>query len=90
LPNAPRSRSPTMQQILLSFLNPGANRMRTQIAEVLDMALIRQQAANASVDIQGLAAYVVSTMGKLCAPVRDHEVQHLQAAVGGDVVTLFK
>lgn len=76
-------------QILLSFLNPGANRMRTQIMEVLDMDLIRQQADNDAVDIQGLANYVINTMGKMCAPVRDEEIKKLRENPG-DIVSLFK
>ncbi|CAL8318792.1 unnamed protein product [Lota lota] len=78
-----------IREVLLSFLNPGANRMRTQIMEVLDMELIGQQADNDTVDIQGLASYIISTMGKLCAPVRDEEVKKLQEA-RGNTVTLFK
>ena len=53
------------------------------------MELIGQQAASDTVDIQGLASYIISTMGKLCAPVRDEEVKGLQEA-RGNVVTLFK
>lgn len=66
------------EQILLSFLSPGANRLRTQILEVLDMDLIRQQADKEAVDIQGLASYIVTIMSKLCAPVRDDEVKKLR------------
>ncbi|KAF7669666.1 hypothetical protein LDENG_00151580 [Lucifuga dentata] len=78
-----------VREILLSFLNPGANRMRTQIMEVLDMDLIRQQAHNDAVDIQALASYVIATMGKLCAPCRDEEVKKLQKSTD-NIVTLFK
>ncbi len=74
---------------LLSFLNPGANRLRTQILEVLDMDLIRQQADNNAVDIQGLVSYIINTMGKFCAPVRDDEIKKLKEN-SGDLVTLFK
>lgn len=74
---------------LLSFLNPGANRLRTQIMEVLDMDLIRQQAANNAVDIKGLVSYIINTMGKFCAPVRDDEIKKLKEN-SGDVVKLFK
>lgn len=77
-----------MLQILLSFLNPGANRMRSQICEVLDADLIRQQAEHNAVDIQGLANYVISTMGKLCAPVRDADVNQLKATE--NIVELFR
>ncbi|KAJ7329050.1 hypothetical protein JRQ81_015224 [Phrynocephalus forsythii] len=77
-----------IKEILLSFLNPGANRMRSQICEVLDIDLIRQQAEHNAVDIQGLANYVISTMGKLCAPVRDDDVNQLKAT--GNIVALFR
>ncbi|XP_015256366.1 PREDICTED: T-complex protein 11-like protein 2 isoform X1 [Cyprinodon variegatus] len=78
-----------IREILLSFLNPGANRMRTQIMEVLDMDLIRQQAENEAVDIQRLASYIITTMGKMCAPVRDGEIRKLQESTD-NIVTLFK
>uniref|UniRef100_A0A8D0CCG3 T-complex 11 like 2 n=1 Tax=Salvator merianae TaxID=96440 RepID=A0A8D0CCG3_SALMN len=77
-----------IKEILLSFLNPGANRMRSQICEVLDTDLIRQQAEHDAVDIQGLANYVISTMGKLCAPVRDNDVNQLKAT--GNIVLLLR
>ncbi|XP_048356516.1 T-complex protein 11-like protein 2 [Sphaerodactylus townsendi] len=77
-----------IKEILLSFLNPGANRMRSQICEVLDADLIRQQAQHDAVDIQGLANYVISTMGKLCAPVRDNDVNQLKAT--GNIVDLLR
>uniref|UniRef100_A0A667ZLM6 T-complex 11, testis-specific-like 2 n=1 Tax=Myripristis murdjan TaxID=586833 RepID=A0A667ZLM6_9TELE len=78
-----------IREILLSFLNPGANRMRTQIMEVLDMDLIRQQADNDAVDIQGLASYIITTMGKMCAPARDEEVKKLRESTD-NIVALFK
>ncbi|XP_051248557.1 T-complex protein 11-like protein 2 [Dicentrarchus labrax] len=78
-----------IREILLSFLNPGANRMRTQIMEVLDMDLIRQQADNDAVDIQGLASYIITTMGKLCAPVRNEEIKKLRESTD-NIVTLFR
>lgn len=78
-----------IREILLSFLNPGANRMRTQIMEVLDIDLIRQQADNDAVDIQGLASYIISTMGKMCAPVRDAEIKNLRESTD-NTVTLFR
>ncbi|KAK9525757.1 hypothetical protein VZT92_016439 [Zoarces viviparus] len=78
-----------IREVLLSFLNPGANRMRTQITEVLDMDLIRQQADKDAVDIQGLASYIINTMGKLCAPVRDEDIQKLRESPD-NIVTLFR
>ncbi|XP_012725205.2 T-complex protein 11-like protein 2 [Fundulus heteroclitus] len=78
-----------IREMLLSFLNPGANRMRTQIMEVLDLDLIRQQAENNAVDIQGLASYIIATMGKLCAPIRDEEIRKLQESTD-NIVPLLK
>nr|XP_020455307.1 T-complex protein 11-like protein 2 [Monopterus albus] len=78
-----------IREILLSCLNPGANRMRTQIMEVLDMDLIRQQADNDAVDIQGIASYIITTMGKMCAPVRDEEIKKLRETQD-NTVTLFR
>ncbi|KAA0720998.1 T-complex protein 11-like protein 2 [Triplophysa tibetana] len=78
-----------IRDTLLSFLNPGANRLRTQIMEVLDMDLIRQQADNNAVDIQGLASYIINTMGKFCAPVRDDDIKKLKEG-SGDIVKLLK
>ncbi|XP_051028856.1 T-complex protein 11-like protein 2 [Acomys russatus] len=68
-----------IREILLSFLTPGGNRLHNQICEVLDIDLIRQQAEHSAVDIQGLANYVINTMGKICAPVRDEDIRELKA-----------
>ncbi|KAM9388450.1 T-complex protein 11-like protein 2 isoform 2-T2 [Phaethornis superciliosus] len=68
-----------IKEILLSFLTPGANRIQNQICEVLDADLIRQQAEHNAVDIHGLANYIINTMGKLCAPVRDNDIKQLKA-----------
>ncbi|XP_029019152.1 T-complex protein 11-like protein 2 [Betta splendens] len=78
-----------IREILLSFLNPGANRMRTQIMEVLDMDLIHQQAENDVVDIQGIASYIITTMGKMCAPVRDEDIKKLRENTE-NVATMFR
>ncbi|XP_010004091.1 PREDICTED: T-complex protein 11-like protein 2 [Chaetura pelagica] len=68
-----------IKEILLSFLTPGANRIQNQICEVLDADLIRQQAEHNAVDIHGLANYIINTMGKLCAPIRDNDIKQLKA-----------
>ncbi|KAM6962147.1 T-complex protein 11-like protein 2 [Tautogolabrus adspersus] len=78
-----------IREILLSFLITGNNRMRTQITDVLDMDLIRQQADNDAVDIQGLASFIITTMGKFCAPVRDEEIKKLQESTD-NIVSLFR
>ncbi|KGL81337.1 T-complex protein 11-like 2, partial [Tinamus guttatus] len=68
-----------IKETLLSFLAPGANRIQNQICEVLDTDLIRQQAEHNAVDIHGLANYIINTMGKLCAPIRDNDIKQLKA-----------
>ncbi|CDQ83783.1 unnamed protein product, partial [Oncorhynchus mykiss] len=78
-----------IREILLSFLSPGANRLQTQILEVLDMDLIRQQADKEAVDIHGLASYIITIMGKLCAPVRDDEVKKLRESPD-NVASMYK
>ncbi|XP_020509324.2 T-complex protein 11-like protein 2 [Labrus bergylta] len=78
-----------IREILLSFLIPGNNRMRTQITDVLDIDLIRQQADNDAVDIQGLGSFIITTMGKFCAPVRDEEIKKLRE-ITDDIVSLFR
>ncbi|KAK1167146.1 T-complex protein 11-like protein 2 [Acipenser oxyrinchus oxyrinchus] len=77
-----------IKEILLSFLNPGANRLRNQICEVLDMDLIQQQVDNDAVDIHGLENYIITVMGKLCAPARDDDVKKLKEI--SDIVPLFR
>lgn len=77
-----------IREILLSFLTPGGNRLHTQICEVLDTDLIRQQAEHSAVDVPGLAAYVIGMMGKLCAPVRDQDIRELKAT--GNIVDVLR
>ncbi|XP_064011474.1 T-complex protein 11-like protein 2 isoform X2 [Pogoniulus pusillus] len=77
-----------IKEILLSFLTPGANRIRNQICEVLDTDLIRQQAEHNAVDIHGLANYIINTMGKLCAPIRDNDIKQLKAT--NNIVELLR
>uniref|UniRef100_M3Z988 T-complex 11 like 2 n=1 Tax=Nomascus leucogenys TaxID=61853 RepID=M3Z988_NOMLE len=47
-----------------------------------------QQAEHSAVDIQGLANYVISMMGKLCAPVRDNDIRELKAT--GNIVEVLR
>ena len=75
-------------QSLLSLLLPHHNSLRTKINEVLDIELITQEAQHNALDISQLAKFVVSVLGKLCAPVRDEKVQSLLQFYS--VVTLFK
>ncbi|XP_062928575.1 T-complex protein 11-like protein 2 [Mobula hypostoma] len=77
-----------IKETLLTFLIPGQNRLRNQISEVLDMDLIRQQAEHNAIDIHKLADYIITLMGKFCAPVRDDEVKKLKSIT--ETVPLFR
>lgn len=81
-----------IRETLLSFLmpenGPNVNRLRKQICEVLDIDLIKQEAEHGAVDIYGLAMYIVNTMLKLCAPVRDEDVKKLKMTT--DIVQLLR
>lgn len=77
-----------VKESLLSLLLPQHVRLRTQVLEVLDMELIHQQMENDAFDIFFYSNYVISTMARLCAPVRDEQVARLHELK--DVVPLFK
>lgn len=77
-----------VKEALLMLLLPQHVRLRAQIMEVLDMELIRQKMENEAFDIFYYANYVVGTMARLCAPVRDERVAALRDLK--EVVPLFK
>ncbi|CAG9823180.1 unnamed protein product [Phaedon cochleariae] len=73
---------------LFSVLLPQHTRIKQQISEILDTDLIKQQAEKGTLDFKNYATYVVSVMGKLCAPVRDDRIQELSET--SDVIDTFK
>ncbi|KAI1904595.1 hypothetical protein AGOR_G00007240 [Albula goreensis] len=77
-----------IKETLLSFILPGHGRLRHQIEEALDLALIQQQAENRALDISKVASFIIDTMGMLCAPCRDEEIQKLRDITA--TVPLFK
>ncbi|KFQ60332.1 T-complex protein 11, partial [Pelecanus crispus] len=68
-----------IKEALLSVLLPWHNHLRSQIEEALDVELIRQEAEHGALDICSLTVYVLGTMARLCAPIRDEEVRGLQS-----------
>lgn len=64
--------------MLQSLLLPRHVRLRSQLDEVLDMGLIRQEVDHGALDLHRLARYIINTMAALCAPVRDPEVRALR------------
>lgn len=77
-----------VKESLLALLLPQHVRLRAQIMEVLDMDLIRQKINNEAFDIYFYADYVIGTMARLCAPIRDERVASLKELK--DVVPLFR
>ncbi|XP_022617114.1 T-complex protein 11-like protein 1 [Seriola dumerili] len=67
-----------VKTMLQSLLLPGHVRLRSQLDEVLDMELIRQEVDHGALDLHRLAGYIINTMASLCAPVRDPEVRALR------------
>ena len=75
---------------LVRMLLPSQHRIKANIMERLDLDLIKQQAENGVLDFYSYAAYVLDLMGKLCAPVRDDELNALKEIDKKDVVKLFQ
>ncbi|XP_060897084.1 T-complex protein 11 homolog [Labrus mixtus] len=67
-----------VKTMLQSLLLPGHVRLRSQLDEVLDMDLIRQQVDHGALDLRRLSAYIINTMASLCAPVRDPHIRALR------------
>ncbi|CAI5686963.1 T-complex protein 11-like protein 1 [Oreochromis niloticus] len=67
-----------VKTMLQSLLLPAHVRLRSQLDEVLDMDLIRQEVDHGALDLHRLAEFVINTMASLCAPVRDPEVRALR------------
>lgn len=77
-----------VKENLSSLLLPQHSKLKEQIPEILDADLIRQQAEKGVLDFQHYAQYVISVMGKMCAPVRDEKIRELTQTK--DVIPIFK
>ena len=75
-------------QGLLDLLLPQHSRLRVTIDEMLDLALIEQQAEHGCLDFRSYADFVISQMAKLCAPVRDEQIASLKKLT--DIVDLYR
>jgi hypothetical protein len=77
-----------LRETLLDILLPQHHRLKEQISEVLDLALIKQKMENGAFDFDYYAKYITDTMAKLCAPARDEKISEIRAI--NDVVPKFK
>jgi len=78
----------TYLQGLMDLLLPQHSRLRVTIDEVLDLALIEQQAEHGCLDFRGYADFVIRQMSMLCAPVRDEQIAGLKNLT--DIVDLYR
>ena len=67
---------------------PHHTKIRENVREVLDVELIKQQAEQGVLDFHRYSRYVLSIMGKLCAPARDDKIKELEQCT--DVIETFK
>nr|CAD7460901.1 unnamed protein product [Timema tahoe] len=77
-----------IKESLLRLLLPQHTKLKQEINEILDVDLIKQQTKAGILDFQYYAHYVISVMGKLCAPVRDDKIQELSQTT--EIVPVFK
>lgn len=56
----------------------GADSMRKEIEEVLDAELLKQQIDHEAFDIGACGSFILSTLSKICAPVRDAKINFLK------------
>ncbi|BFZ25037.1 hypothetical protein BsWGS_28076 [Bradybaena similaris] len=77
-----------LRETLLEILLPQHQRLKSQIDEVLDLALIKQQMDNDVFDFGYYAKYITDTMARLCAPARDGNIAEIRAIK--DVVPKFR
>lgn len=72
----------------MSLTLPHQERLRNQIRDMIDVDFIQQQAEHSALDVHRYSNLIISTMAKLCAPVRDEEIEKLRSIDG--VVPLYR
>ncbi|OQV22448.1 T-complex protein 11-like protein 1 [Hypsibius exemplaris] len=78
-----------VKQTLLSFLPDGQGmQMREIINRNLDVEHIKEQIAHDAFDFREKAHFIISIMGRLCAPARDEEIKQLSTIE--EIVPLFR
>lgn len=77
-----------VKQGLLSILLPQHTKLKQNILEVLDSKLIEQQVEAETLNFKEYAHYVISLMGKMCAPARDEKIKELTEM--SDIIEVFK
>ena len=63
-----------LRDLILELAPPAHAGLRHSIASVLDPELIGQQAKHGVLDMRRLMAFIVQTLQRFCAPIRDDAV----------------
>ncbi|XP_071826144.1 T-complex protein 11-like protein 1 [Apostichopus japonicus] len=77
-----------VKEMLMSLTLPHQERLRNQINGMIDVEFIQQQAEHSALDVSKYSEVIISTMAKLCAPVRDDEIEKLRSIEG--LVPLYR
>lgn len=85
---ASRNKISSLFQSLEELVPPQNSRIKKNIQEVLDLDLIKQLADQDALSFHHYAQYIITTMSKICAPIRDKKIRELSEQV--DVIEIFK
>ncbi|EDW78281.1 uncharacterized protein Dwil_GK16258 [Drosophila willistoni] len=77
-----------IKEELPQLLSPNNERSLVRINEVLDDAIIRQQAERGVLDFRSYANFLINILSRMCAPARDEAVAKLRDI--DDVVETFR
>lgn len=77
-----------IKQKIFELLLPQHTRLKQDIDEKLDSQVIDQLAQVDSLDLADYAKYILDTLSKLCAPVRDERLKELSETT--DIVQVYK
>ncbi|XP_071942831.1 T-complex protein 11-like protein 1 isoform X2 [Antedon mediterranea] len=77
-----------VKETLNMLILPQNSKQIEEINEKIDTQLIQQQAEHGVLDVLQYAGYIITLMGKICAPVRDKEIEKLKLLT--DVIALFR
>ena len=66
-----------MKGVLVELVPAGAASIRSQVNEVMDMTLYRQQIQQQTFDVGSVVKFVVDIMLMLCAPARDPSIRFI-------------
>lgn len=65
-------------QLILEITPLKHEKLITEVKEVLDEDLIKQEVDHGVFNLHNCAMFIINVLGKLCAPVRDGKVKELK------------